>query len=91
MYPALHTYYQNLFSNSNNYNSVATQTYENSVLGPILGLMSQYQDVIYGFDLINEIEAAINAGYFGYSSKAWTNARAWIQNMTAYVNKPVKP
>jgi hypothetical protein len=57
MYPALHTYYQNLFSNSNNYNSVATQTYENSALGPILGLMSQYQDVIYGFDLINEIEA----------------------------------
>jgi hypothetical protein len=85
MYPALHTYYQNLFSNSNNYNSAATQTYENSALGPILGLMSQYQDVIYGFDLINEIEAAINAGYFGYSSKAWTNARAWINNMTAFV------
>src|SRR5215471_12034125 len=44
--------------------------------------MSQYQDVIYGFDLIDEIEAAINAGYF---SDFWIGARAWIQNMTAFV------
>jgi hypothetical protein len=43
--------------------------------------MSQYQGVIYGFDLINEIEAAINAGYFS----SWTAARTWIQNMTAFV------
>jgi hypothetical protein len=79
---ALLTYYQNLFSNTNNYNSIATQTYETSVLGPILGLMSQYQDVVYGFDLIDEIEAALNAGYF---SNYWTGAQAWIRNMTAFV------
>jgi hypothetical protein len=76
-YPALHTYYQNLFSNS-----AAIHAYETTVLGPILGLMSQYKDVIYGFDLIDEIEAAINAGYF---SDYWIGARAWIQNMTRYV------
>ena len=76
-YPALHTYYQNLFSNS-----AAIHAYETTVLGPILGLMSQYKDVIYGFDLIDEIEAAINAGYF---SDSWFGARAWIQNMTAFV------
>ena len=58
------------------------QAYETKVLGPILGLMSQYQDVIYGFDLIDEIEAAINAGYF---SNSWIGARTWIQNMTAFV------
>jgi hypothetical protein len=61
------TYYQNLFSNTNNYNSVATQRYEKSVLGPVLDLMSLNKDVIYGFDLIDEIEAAINAGYFSFS------------------------
>jgi hypothetical protein len=82
-YPALHTYYQNLFSNS-----AATQAYEKNVLAPILSAMSQFNalypnaNVFYGFDLINEIEAAINAGYF---SNSWTGARAWIQNMTKYV------
>ncbi|MGA7384828.1 MAG: hypothetical protein WBW81_09135 [Methylocella sp.] len=76
--PTEYTYYQNLFSNSGG----ATTAYENNVLAPILNLMSQYQDVIYGFDLINEIEAAINAGFFS----SWTGARAWIQNMTKYVN-----
>jgi hypothetical protein len=75
---AIQTYYQNLFSN----NGGATQTYETNVLGQILGVMSQNQDVIYGFDLINEIEAAINAGYF---SDFWIGARTWIQNMTKFV------
>jgi hypothetical protein len=68
----LQTYYQNLFSNSG--------AYETLVLGPILRLMSLNQDVIYGFDLIDEIEAAINAGYL-----SWTGARTWIQNMTKFV------
>jgi hypothetical protein len=76
--PMEYTYYQNLFSNSLG----ATTAYETSVLGPILSKMSQYQDVIYGFDLIDEIEAAINAGYF---SNFWIGARAWIQNMSAFV------
>ncbi len=81
--PTLQAYYHNLFSNS-----VETNAYESSVLWQILGKISQlnalYPNVIYGFDLINEIEAAINAGYF-----SWTGARTWIQNMTTYVNKQV--
>jgi len=80
---ALHTYYQNLFSNS-----AATLAYEKNVLAPILTAMNQFNvqypnaNIFYGFDLIDEIEAAINAGYF-----SWTGARAWIQNMTAFVKK----
>jgi hypothetical protein len=78
-YPTERIYFQNLFSNKK-----ATTVYENKVLGPILGLMSlpENQGVIYGFDLINEIEAAINAGYF---FDFWFGARTWIQNMTAFV------
>ena len=71
--PILHLYYQRLISN--NYEIFA---YETKVLAPILELLSQYQDVVYGFDLINEIEGAINAGYF---SNNWTGARAWIASM----------
>jgi hypothetical protein len=78
-YPVLFTYYKNLFSN----NGGATTAYENFVLGPVLRLMSLNQDVIYGFDLIDEIEAAINAGYF---SDYWIGAQAWIRDMTAFVN-----
>jgi hypothetical protein len=78
LYPAVLTYYRNLFSN----NGGATAAYENSVLGPILNLMSQNQDVIYAFDLIDEIEAAITAGYF---SNWITGAQAWIRNMAAFV------
>jgi hypothetical protein len=71
--PVLHTYYQNLISNS-----AETYAYETLVLAPIIELMSNYKDVIYAFDLINEIEAAINAGYF---SNYWIGAQAWIRNM----------
>jgi hypothetical protein len=62
----------------------------NSLLGGrngVLDLMSLNKEVIYGFDLINEIESAINAGYF-----SWTGAQAWIRNMTAIVkNSPCDP
>jgi hypothetical protein len=73
----VYTFYNNLFSDSS-----AATVYVSSVLGPVLDLMSQYQDRIYAFDLINEIEAAINAGYFSYS---WLGAQAWIRNMTTLV------
>jgi hypothetical protein len=65
-------YFTSLFSNPS--------AYENSVLGPVLDLMTANQGVIYGFDLINEIESAINAGYF-----SWAGAQTWIQNMTKFV------
>jgi hypothetical protein len=72
--PTVSTFYNNVFSSAT--------AYENSVLVPVLNLMSRYQGVIYGFDLINEIESAINAGYFSFS---WIGARTWIQNMTKFV------
>jgi hypothetical protein len=59
--PTVSTFYNNVFSNG------GATAYENSVLVPVLNLMSRYQGVIYGFDLIDEIEAAINAGYFSFS------------------------
>jgi hypothetical protein len=65
-------YFTSLFSNPS--------AYENSVLGPVLDLMTANQGVIYGFDLINEIESAINAGYF-----SWAGAQTWIQNMITFV------
>lgn len=80
--PTLHTYYQNLTSNS-----AETNAYETLVLTPILKLMGSNQDVIYAFDLIDEIEAAINAGYF---SNDWLSARVWIQNMTEFVKSSTK-
>lgn len=71
--PTLHLYYQRLISNS-----YEIQAYETLVLAPILNVLNNFQDVVYGFDLINEIEGAINAGYF---SNNWTGARAWLASM----------
>jgi hypothetical protein len=80
--PRVSTFYKNLFSIFSNPNSDATKALT-SLLGPVLSKMSLNQDVIYGFDLINEIESAINAGYFSFS---WFGAQAWIRNMTKFVN-----
>jgi len=80
--PTLHTYYQNLISNS-----AETYAYETLVLAPIIELMSNYKDVIYAFDLIDEIEAAINAGYF---PTYWSGAQTWIRNI-AYPITVVAP
>jgi hypothetical protein len=81
--PDVSNFYKSLFSNSG-------ATVLNSLLGGrngVLDLMSLNKEVIYGFDLINEIESAINAGYF-----SWTGAQAWIRNMTAIVkNSPCDP
>jgi len=74
--PALHLYYQRLASNS-----AEIIAYDTLILEPIVQLMNEYQDVIYAFDLINEIEGAINAGYF-----SWGSARAWISNIAYAIN-----
>jgi putative membrane protein len=71
--PTLHLYYQRLISNS-----YEIYAYETLALAPILNTLSSFQDVVYGFDLINEIEGAINAGYF---SNNWNGARTWLANM----------
>jgi hypothetical protein len=79
----LHTYYQRLMSNSSE-----ILAYDSQILAPILTWIvnNNYMDVVYAFDLINEIEAAINTGYF---PNYWTGARAWISNMAyAITNTP---
>ena len=74
----LHTYYQMLTSNS-----AELTAYEQKVLAPLLNwiVASGYTNLVYAFDLVNEIEAPINAGYF---PTYWSGARSWISSM-AYV------
>jgi putative membrane protein len=74
--PTLHSYYQRLLSNS-----AEITAYDTLVLEPIIQLMSRYQDVVFAFDLINEIEGAINAGYI-----SWSGARTWISNAAYSIN-----
>jgi hypothetical protein len=82
-YSPLQTYFKNLFNNS-----VAREAFKNSALGPLLDVLKANQAVIYAFDLINEIEAPLNAGYI---PNGWTGARAWIQDMAAFVKARTTP
>lgn len=41
-----------------------TTAYESTVLGPLLTTLGSYQDVVYAFDLMNEIEAPRLHGYW---------------------------
>jgi len=84
---SLRTYFSNLVSNTNG----ETTCFQNKALLPLLNLLnngttpdgSPNRDFIYALDLINEIEAALNSGYF---PNGWTGARSWIKNMAQFVN-----
>ena len=79
-------YFQNLLTNPPDIDAFKTQA-----LLPLLTLLNANRDVIYAFDLINEIEAPLNSGYFSTSPwTSWTGARGWIKNMTDYV-KSISP
>ena len=58
-------------------------------MGPLLNCLYQYRvnwndpNRTYGLDLINEIEAPLNAGYFPTS---WLGARDFIHDMAKFVN-----
>jgi hypothetical protein len=77
----LRSYFQNLLTNT-----TEMTRFQNNALLPLLTLLNQfnmlYPNVIYALDLINEIEAPLNSGY---SNFGWTQARAWIKNMTDFV------
>ena len=84
----LRPYFQNLLTNTNG----ELDRFKNNALLPLLKLLNKYKHskflfrqlpVIYAFDLMNEIEAALNSGYFPHG---WTGARNWIKNMTLFVN-----
>jgi len=80
---SLRTYFSNLISNANG----ETVCFQNNALLPLLNLLNKfnvkYPGVIYALDLINEIEAVLNSGYF---PNGWTGARSWIKNMAQFVN-----
>jgi hypothetical protein len=82
----LRPYFQNLLTNTTERDAFKTKA-----LLPFLNLLNANRDVIYAFDLINEIEAPLNSGYFSNSPwTSWTGARGWIKNMTDYV-KSISP
>jgi len=73
----LQAYFRNLLLNI----SGERDRFKTNVLLSLFKLLNPYQDVIYGLDLINEIEAPLNSGYFS----TWLGAREFIQDMTAFV------
>jgi hypothetical protein len=77
----LQAYFVNLLNNS-----AERLAFKNNVLDPLLNCLNQfnaiYPNVIYGLDLINEIEAPLNSNYFPTS---WVGARNFIQDMATFV------
>jgi hypothetical protein len=88
----LRPYFQNLLTNTNG----ELDHFKQNALLPLLTLMNKYKDsklpvpdsklpVIYAFDLISEIEAPLNAGYFSNFPNPVVGAQDWIKDMTAFV------
>jgi len=77
----LQAYFVNLLNDS-----AERIAFKSNVLGPLLSCLNQfnasYPNVVYGLDLINEIEAALNSNYF---SASWVGARNFIQDMATFV------
>lgn len=80
---AMRDYFWNLISNKYG----ERDAFKSKVLAPLLSVLNQNRDVVYALDVMNEIEAALDSGYFPNN---WIGARSWIQNMAAYV-KPRSP
>jgi hypothetical protein len=76
--PALKDYYWNLLNNEYG----EGDAYDTLVLAPLLERLDAHQDVVYGLDLMNEIEAPRSAGM-------WTDPvggpRAWMESTAAFV------
>jgi len=85
----LRSYFQNLLTDT-----TEMTRFKNNALLPLLTVLNQfnmlYPNVIYAFDLINEIQAPLTSGY---SNFGWTQAQAWIKNMADFVklNSPWLP
>jgi len=73
----LRPYFSNLLTNTSERDAFKTKA-----LLPLLNLLNLNSDVIYAFDLINEIEAPVIANYFPMPIRG---ARDFIQDMTAFV------
>jgi hypothetical protein len=91
----LRPYFQNLLTNTNG----ELDHFKQNALLTLLTLMNKYKDsklpvpdsnlpVIYAFDLISEIEAPLNAGYFsGFSLNPVRVAQDWVKNITLFVHQ----
>ncbi|MBK6692944.1 MAG: hypothetical protein IPG50_12205 [Myxococcales bacterium] len=56
--------------------------YEERVLAPLLGLLASHRDVIYGLDLINELQAPRKRGYWPDGN---SGAREYVRRTAAFV------
>ena len=78
----LRPYFSNLLTNTKL--NEGRDAFKTNALGPLLKVLNQYNlsnpGVIYAFELINEIEAPLNSGYFG-----WSGARDWIKDVATFV------
>ncbi len=72
-------YYYNLLNNKYGEGD-AFNTY---VLTPMLAMMGKHQDVIYGFDIVNEIEAAQQHAFW---PDVYNGARGFIQREAAFIH-----
>jgi hypothetical protein len=69
-------YFENLLKNIGG----ERDTFKTKVLLPLLKLLNENRNVVYGLDLINEIEVPVILNYF-----SMPEARDFIQDMTAFV------
>jgi hypothetical protein len=76
------TYHQPYFKNL--FNDSGREAYKRNALGPLLDILNEFQNVIYALDLINDIEAPLNAGYIPNN---WLGAQDWIRNMAGFVKQ----
>ncbi len=74
--PSLQTYFKNLLTNGDGERAA----FKTKVLVPVIRSLKRYRDVIYAFDLMNEIEAPISVGYVSVPE-----AQDWIRDMAAFV------
>jgi hypothetical protein len=58
--------------------------FDMNVLAPMLAVLNKHQDVVYGFDMVNEIEAARQNLYWADTTN---DARAFIQRTAAFVHQ----
>jgi hypothetical protein len=79
--PYLQTYFQRLISDNTTKNAFMT-----GILRPLFDILESptYRPAIYAVDLINEIEAPLNAGSV-YFPTGWMGARTWIAEMVGYI------
>ncbi len=71
-------YYFNLLNNKFG----EADAFRRNVLKPVLHVLNKHRDVIYGLDLMNEIEATLVRFYW---VNTWHSPRGWMQGMRQYI------